>query len=80
MCQQSRRLFLLFDVTGMYWFLSSELGIEGEASAYSLQHIQTSSGDAALQIATPYSSNENHKPKRRRRNSDGTWSEWVNNC
>ena len=66
------------NVTGMYWFLAQPLGISGGASAYALQHIQ--SGEiTALQIATPYSDNASHKCKRRRRNTDGTWTNWVDN-
>ena len=66
------------NVTGMYWFLAEPLGITDGASAYTLQHIQ--SGEiTALQIATPYSDNTNHKCKRRRRDVDGTWSNWIDN-
>ena len=66
------------NVTGMYWFLAEPLGITDGASAYAIQHIQ--SGEiTALQIATPYSDNTNHKCKRRRRDVDGTWSNWVDN-
>ena len=66
------------NITGMYWFLAQSLGISGGASAYALQHIQSGS-ITALQIATPYSNNASHKCKRRRRNTDGTWTNWVDN-
>ena len=66
------------NITGMYWFLAETLGISGGASAYALQHIQSGS-ITALQIATPYSNNASHKCKRRRRNTDGTWTEWIDN-
>ena len=66
------------NITGMYWFLAQPLGISGGAAAYALQHIQ--SGEiSALQIATPYSDNASHKCKRRRRNTDGIWTNWVDN-
>ena len=66
------------NVTGMYWFLAEQLGIAEGANAYALQHIQ--SGEiTALQIATPFSDNTSHKCKRRRRDVDGTWSDWVDN-
>ena len=66
------------NVTGMYWFLAEQLGITEGASAYALQHFQ--SGEiTALQIATPYSDNTSHKCKRRRRDVDGIWSNWIDN-
>ena len=66
------------NVTGMYWFLAEQLGIIDGANAYALQHIQ--SGEiTALQIATPYSDNTDYKCKRRIRNVEGTWSNWVDN-
>ena len=66
------------NVTGMYWFLAEPLGITEGANAYALQHIQ-SGKTTALQIATPYSDNVNHKCKRRRRDANGIWSEWIDN-
>ena len=65
-------------VTGMYWFLAEPLGITDGANAYALQHIQ--SGEiTAIQVATPYSDNTDYKCKRRIRNVEGTWSNWVDN-
>ena len=62
----------------MYWFLAEPLGITEGANAYALQHIQ-SGKMTAIQIATPYSDNPTHKCKRRIRDVDGTWSNWIDN-
>ena len=64
------------DKTGIYWFHNDILNIENGAGAYAVQHIQAKDV-AALQIAIPYSNNFEHKTKRRRKENDGAWGEWI---